>query len=320
MLLLEPNTARSTTADNVSKAWGIPDVQYQVENCKYWDRTYIYGVKADGTVGGMSTATGGLYDYCYQLTLGGVGKGTWYVPTQAQLQAVWTMYSAINGNESYVTFDANDYFTSSEDQVSSAHVVRFHNGYVLSRSKTDACNVRCVRDSPDSGTSGYATEVNGYPVIDLSLLTPLGCVLTSKEAADRNTAMNQYTPSDETCGEASGQYGSWNAKMSPKFQVACTNLAAATWASAYDGCKKYAYEGGTTGQWRLPTLRELTMIWVLYPQLWGKGGFTGITSSRLWTCTETDTTGAMMVGFGYGDTYAIPKTDKCIARCVRDIQ
>lgn len=63
--------------DNVLKKWGDPGTLYQKETRKYWDRTYVYGIKDNGTIGGMSTATDDFYAYCNELTLGGVSKGTW---------------------------------------------------------------------------------------------------------------------------------------------------------------------------------------------------------------------------------------------------
>ena len=72
-----------------------------------------------------------------------------------------------------------------------------------------------------------ATTVSGYPVIDLSALNPLGAVLSSAEASTRRTQMNQQTPSNTTflgVGESvSGHNGTWNAKMSIKFQVMRAN-------------------------------------------------------------------------------------------------
>lgn len=170
-----------------------------------------------------------------------------------------------------------------------------------------------------------ATTVSGYPVIDLSALNPLGAVLSSAEASTRRTQMNQQTPSNTTflgVGESvSGHNGTWNAKMSIKFQVMRANHTVGTtdWTTAYNQCKSYNGEGGGAGQWRLPTQRELMMIWILHPQLIGKGSFTAFDASNNWSATEYNATDAWTVGFFTGSVYNYDKTNSFYVRCVRDL-
>lgn len=170
-----------------------------------------------------------------------------------------------------------------------------------------------------------ATTVSGYPVIDLSALNPLGAVLSSAEASTRRTQMNQQTPSNTTflgVGESvSGHNGTWNAKMSIKFQVMRANHTVGTtdWTTAYNQCKSYNGEGGGAGQWRLPTQRELMMIWILHPQLIGKGSFTAFDAYGYWSATESSATNAWGVYFGSGSVFSYNKTDSYFVRCVRDL-
>lgn len=78
LLLLQPNTSGTTAKDDVSKKWSDnTSTQHQTETRKYWDHTY--------TSARIEKGAGYPYDYCYTLTLGGVTKGTWYLPTQAQV-------------------------------------------------------------------------------------------------------------------------------------------------------------------------------------------------------------------------------------------
>lgn len=170
-----------------------------------------------------------------------------------------------------------------------------------------------------------ATTVSGYPVIDLSALNPLGAVLSSAEASTRRTQMNQQTPSNTTflgVGESvSGHNGTWNAKMSIKFQVMRANHTVGTtdWTTAYNQCKSYNGEGGGAGQWRLPTQRELMMIWILHPQLIGKGSFTAFDANFYWSASEYNATTAWGVLFVNGSVYNYGKTGSSYVRCVRDL-
>lgn len=179
--------------------------------------------------------------------------------------------------------------------------------------------------SVSSISAQVVTTSNGYPVIDLSALNPLGAVLSSAEAENRRTTMNLQKPSNsEILGatlSASGENGTWNAKMSIKYQVMQNNLGPIIdWTSAWKACSSYNSEDGRTGQWRLPTQRELQMIWILYPQLLGTKGFTGFFANRYWTSTEVSETKAWFVGFGIGDSSSSSKSDLSgFVRCVRDL-
>lgn len=141
-LLIQPNTTGTTATDNVTKKWSDnTTTQLQTETRKYWDRTY--------TLAHIDKTAGLAYDYCYNLTIGGVAKGTWYLPTQAQLAAMWGILRGIQANSSYAdysAFDANGYWSSSEYSAFIAWTVNFSYGYVYSTNKPNTCRVRCVRD------------------------------------------------------------------------------------------------------------------------------------------------------------------------------
>lgn len=170
-----------------------------------------------------------------------------------------------------------------------------------------------------------ATTVSGYPVIDLSALNPLGAVLSSAEASARRTQMNQQTPSNTAYlgvgSSVSDENGTWNSKMSIKFQVMRANHTIGTtdWTTAYNQCKSYNGEGGGAGQWRLPTQRELSMIWILHPQLIGKGGFSAFDAYNYWSATERSATDAWNVYFSNGRVTTNFKSNSYRVRCVRDL-
>lgn len=141
-LLIQPNTTGTTATDNVTKKWSDnTSTQLQTETRKYWDRTY--------TLAHIDKTAGLAYDYCYNLTIGGVAKGTWYLPTQAQLMAMWGILRGIQGNSSYAdysAFNASIYWSSSGYSANDAWGVTFSYGGVYNLNKTGTCRVRCVRD------------------------------------------------------------------------------------------------------------------------------------------------------------------------------
>ena len=141
-LLIQPNTTGTTATDNVTKKWSDnTTTQLQTETRKYWDRTY--------TLAHIDKTAGLAYDYCYNLTIGGVAKGTWYLPTQAQLMAMWGILRGIQGNSSYAdysAFNANVYWSSSEYSAYYAWDVTFNDGNVDGYNKPNTYRVRCVRD------------------------------------------------------------------------------------------------------------------------------------------------------------------------------
>lgn len=142
-LLLQPNTSGTTAKDNVAKKWSDnTSTRLQPENRKYWDYTY--------TLNNIDNTAGLAYDYCYNLTLGGVAKGTWYQPTQAQMIAIWEILRGIEQNSSYANYSAfytYYYWSSTEDTATSSWFVDFGSGHVGTYgNKTNTYWVRCVRD------------------------------------------------------------------------------------------------------------------------------------------------------------------------------
>ena len=141
-LLLHPNTSGTTATDNVTKQWSTnTTTQYQSDNLKYWDPTY--------TLEHMDETTGFAYDYCYNLTTGGVEKGTWYVPTQTQLRVICSVLAGLKENplyDRYSAFGASYSWSATETNASNAWCVNFTSGAVNTNSKTNSHSVRCVRD------------------------------------------------------------------------------------------------------------------------------------------------------------------------------
>lgn len=169
------------------------------------------------------------------------------------------------------------------------------------------------------------STTTGYPVIDLSALNPLGAVLSYSDAVARKNSMYTNTPANDALLSVginvSGHNGTWNEKMSSKFQVMRANhsVGSTDWATAWNSCKSYNGEGGTAGSWRLPTQREIDMIWVLHPQLIGKASFSAFIAGDNWSSTEYNATQAWYVRFSDSYPDYSTKTTGRYVRCVRDI-
>ncbi|MCD8267843.1 MAG: hypothetical protein LUD46_04850 [Parabacteroides sp.] len=145
-LLLQPNTSGTMDVDNVEKKWSENTSQkLQTETRRYWDHTYTL---AEGKI----DKTAGLaYDYCYNLTLGRVPKGTWYLPTLAQLGAIRRIMEGLKRNNSYAAYFATSgyYWSSSEYGNNDNRLVNnvsFTDYSVSARAKSNEIYVRCVRD------------------------------------------------------------------------------------------------------------------------------------------------------------------------------
>lgn len=168
--------------------------------------------------------------------------------------------------------------------------------------------------------------VGGYPVINLEELRPLGAVLTFSEADARRKKMNEQKPSNSVLLEGgltvSGPTGTWNDKMSSKFQVMQKDVSPKQdWANTWIACSQYSGEGGLqAGEWRLPTAGELQMIWVLHPELIGIDGFIPFSAVAYYSATENGASDEWRVNFSSGMTSYSSKNTPAPARCVRDLE
>lgn len=139
-LLIQPNTSGTTATDNVIRKWSDNTAkQWQSETRKYWDHTY--------TLTKIDNASGLASDYCNNLVIG--GKDDWYLPTQAQLMAIWGILRGIQENTSYAdysAFYAYGYWSATERTMTDTWFVNFNNGRVNNTSKSSEYRVRCVRD------------------------------------------------------------------------------------------------------------------------------------------------------------------------------
>ena len=108
-----------------------------------------------------------------------------------------------------------------------------------------------------------------------------------------------------------------NNAVSARFEVASADLAGTmSWNNARTGCAAYKQSGTSAGDWRLPTQRELMLIWVMQK----KGLLTGLTfpGNFYWTSTTWSECGSIWyMDFKRGATQ-VSSTDIYNVRCVRD--
>ncbi|WP_419510726.1 DUF1566 domain-containing protein [Alistipes sp.] len=115
-------------------------------------------------------------------------------------------------------------------------------------------------------------------------------------------------------------------RVAAKFEVADANaVSAANWDETKTICAAYTQPGTSAGDWRLPTQRELMLLWVMYSQnsLTGVGDFP---SGWYWSATNysSGSNYAWAVSFGGTDdgrTYQRTKygSGSSFVRCVRDV-
>lgn len=112
-----------------------------------------------------------------------------------------------------------------------------------------------------------------------------------------------------------------NKKVSHYFEVSKSDISSgANWHNGVLACRDMANSDGH-GLWRIPTLRELQLIWTLNEALKRTTiGFTPLTATQYRTATEVTATTAYTINFNAG--YIVSnsnKTDNRPVRCVRDL-
>lgn len=108
-----------------------------------------------------------------------------------------------------------------------------------------------------------------------------------------------------------------NEKVYYKLEVhKSNNSTSSNWLAAVNLCKGLSVDGGG---WRLPTQRELMLIWVLKPELEKIGDFAPFASFPYWSSTEFSYLSSCNVYFSNGETFNYKKNDTCSVRCVRDL-
>lgn len=175
----------------------------------------------------------------------------------------------------------------------------------------------------------YVTSENGGVVVVLR---------DSKGGIDESSLFSSRVTASKTGNEASADN-----RMSRKFRVQKSNPGQKTWSDAMSYCDNLTEEGYS--DWRLPSQRELMMIWLLggssnvtsgdkndtgvgsaskpvnTPYLYQQSGFTAFSAGPCWSATENSSRSGYAWYLYFSDGYLTSSTKTTASasvRCVRD--
>lgn len=272
------------------------------------------------------TALHPTINYCAYKNRDKNGNGTlevneidWHLPSQAQLMGMWVSYSGY-WNEPTSSFPINTYWSSSANQtyLNEAQYVNFSYGNVGHYFSRERYSARCVRNNGTADNTMITSEgtaPNDYPVIDFSKGMPAGSY--------NENSKEFYTPGNEASARDKAIF--------KKLQIANTDMTGpdgeTTWTfDDYDLCHALYSQQGEDG-WRLPTQREMQVIWIFQEEIKSKcSSFEYLTEDYYWTSTLSSsypdnawTVYGAKTAPGSGNSPNQEKTRSLRMRCVREI-
>lgn len=188
-----------------------------------------------------------------------------------------------------------------------------------------------------AGSAGAQSGVK-YPYVTVENGGVVVVLRDSKGGIDEASLFSSRVTETKT-----GNENSADNRMSRKFRVQKSDPGKKTWSDAVSYCDNLTEEGYS--DWRLPSQRELMMIWLLggssnvtsgdkndtgvgnvsvpvnTPYIYQQSGFTAFSAYYYWSATETSTGSsyAWSAYFSSGNTfYYYSKTNSYYVRCVRD--
>lgn len=179
--------------------------------------------------------------------------------------------------------------------------------------------------------NGYAQKVykkDGKVYLECTVASgmPAGSVTTTPKCVG-GTASNTAYRDGSTTGSIN-PYASENDQVFEKLEIDASDMAkpgapttyTMDWITAYDGCKA-KNTSGVTG-WRLPTQRELMLIYIFREKIGSMTGGLSV-SSYYWSSTESSdmSTASWFVYFSNGNTSSGQKNvaNNRQVRCVREV-
>ena len=104
---------------------------------------------------------------------------------------------------------------------------------------------------------------------------------------------------------------------SRKFEVASKKAPASTWKNAQINCKAYSQASDDAGTWRLPSVRELGLI---YSKIGDLTAVSDIGGGYHWAATEgDDSDNAWEMRLDTGSRTKYSKNANNSVRCIRDL-
>lgn len=303
------NLRRNThyTVNTTIKGWNISDTRVTRNTLSYQDYT-----DNDSPMFAIDAVDATVENHSNQIVLwdeaGSVCHDGWRLPTQGEMMSMWVFKNGF----SYFTATSNRvYWTSTEDFTNPLYemCVDILNGTAASIDKRTYGNyVRCVR------SDNYVPSGVRYPYVTSAGSTSgQASVIVSRDAAGgAKTACihpnwTASTMPSHTVKDAANA-------VPARFEVAAADLPEQmTWADALTGCAGYTQAGTSAGDWRVPTQRELMLIWVMLPST----GFTFETSLWYWSSTMNSQY-AWVQSFLAGTTDGYKRVLPAYVRCVRD--
>ena len=215
----------------------------------------------------------------------------WYLPSQAQLMAMWVSYESFK-NVATSNFTYADLFWSSTDNTdyaAQAQYIDFRYGNVAHHDRIRKHLARCVRDNTAaSNTMINKVDVSSfeYPRIYFDYAMPDSALTTVSKNGVSGHESNEV-----------------NRKLYMRLRPAKNDLnsgALVPWA--LNVCSTYSEEGGApAGSWRLPTQRELQALWILQNEIKSVcPSFNLLTNEYYWSGTDASTTSGNSAWILYG--------------------
>ena len=236
----------------------------------------------------------------------------WRLPTQEEMMSMWVFKNGLGG---FPTKDLCTYWTSTEDFINPIYMlcVNMMDGSLSDVTKNNGvCFVRCIR------SDNYVQSGIRYPYVTSAGSTSgQASVIVSRDAAGgAKTACIHPNWTASTMPADYSENVAANA-VSARFEVAAADLPEQmAWADALTGCAGYTQAGTSAGDWRVPTQRELMLIWVMLPST----GLSFETTSWYWSITRSSYKSDYAWGHSFlgGAMITWKKTVAAYVRCVRD--
>lgn len=258
-----------------------------------------------------------------------VDEITWYLPAAEELYGMYVGQYGFTNSPTGANYQVSSEIYGSTTNTNS---MSYSSGIGGQIGKSQAVSVRCVKrlyqtlaagvkNSPyvESGTriinnQGYASNIQRSAKV--SRPTPVN---------SQNSTINNALPprfevakTDAQLNGSSGGYTMTWAQASGWTTASDNSGSAGVVASPATGCNAYTETSGDLGTWRVPTQREMYIIFFMRKEL-GADSFTGLGAANYWTSSQIASNlgwygvrGNSTLGFG-------GKTTIMNVRCIRDL-